>query len=262
MKNVYFRTLIFTLLVGAISFIALKKLPLNVSLANQLIVGTASAYAPFVSLNAQGDYEGFDIDVANELAKRMNKKLILKDCGSMVPLMLSLQNGSVDLIIWGLEINKARLAQMDMVQYQGGNVSSYPLIFWNEIPQGINSIEDLKKMPNATVCIEPGSTQEKFLNKFEFINKKPLEKVVDMVLDLKYGKSLAALIDPLIIKTLVQKNPELKILSVPLDEEYKSFGNGICIKKGNQSLSIQVQDAIQVMKNDGTIKRLEEKWNL
>src|SRR5581483_2262058 len=186
--------------------------------SNQLIVGTVSGYAPYVSLNAQGEYEGFDIDVATELAKRLNKKLVLKDCGSMVPLMLSLKNESVDLLIWALEINNARRNEMAMIQYQGGNVTSYPLIFWNQIPQGISSIEDLKSVPNATVCIEPGSSQERFLNKFDFIIKKPMEKVVDMILDLKYSKSLAALVDPSLIKTLLQKNPELKVLNIPLDE--------------------------------------------
>ena len=89
-----------------------------------------------------------------------------------------------------------------------------------------------------------------------------MEKVVDMILDLKYGKSLAAFVDPAILKTVVQKNPELKVLQVPLDEDYKSFGNGICVKKENSALQQQIQTAVDAMKNDGTIKRLEEKWNL
>jgi ABC-type amino acid transport substrate-binding protein len=229
---------------------------------NVLVVGTASGYAPFVSLNSQGEYEGFDIDVATELARRMNKKLVLTDCGSMVPLMLSLQQGSVDLLIWALEINKARLDKMAMIQYQGGNVTTYPFIFWQSIPDTVKSIEDLKNVANATVCIEPGSSQERFLNKYEFITKKPLEKVVDMIMDLKYGKSLAAMVDPSLLKNLRAKNPELKVLDVPLDENSMSFGNGICVKKENKALIEQVSKVIETMKADGTIARLETKWNL
>ena len=37
-----------------------------------LIVGTTSAYAPFVSLDEQGKYVGFDIDIAEELAKKLS----------------------------------------------------------------------------------------------------------------------------------------------------------------------------------------------
>lgn len=263
MKNIYFRALIIAALVGAISFIFINNIVDKSKKNNdQLIVGTASGYAPFVSLNAQGEYEGFDIDVARELAQRMKKELVIKDCGSMVPLMLSLQNGSTDLLIWALEINKARLAQMAMIQYQGGNITTYPLIFWKEIPQGVTAIEDLQNKQNAVVCFEPGSSQDRFLNKFNFITKKPLEKITDIILDLKYGKSLAALIDPSLLKTLVQKNPEIKVLQVPLDQDYMSYGNGICIKKENTALQQQAQSIIKAMKDDGTLKKLEEKWNL
>lgn len=262
MKFISSRFFIISLLIFAASIASYMFIFLQKKIDNQLIVGTASGYAPFVSINANGEYEGFDIDFANELAKRMNKKLVLKDCGSMVPLMLSLQQESVDIIIWALEINKARLNQMAMIQYQGGNVNSYPLIFWKSIPANIKSLEDLKNLPNAIVCIEPGSSQEKFLNKYDFIIKKPLEKVVDMIMDIQYGKSLAALVDPSLIKTIKQKTPELKILNVTLDEDSKSFGNGIGIKKENKDLIAQVQKIIDMMKSDGTLQRLEQKWNL
>ena len=44
-----------------------------------LIIGTTSGYAPYVSLNSQREYEGFDIDIAELLAKKLNYKLALKD---------------------------------------------------------------------------------------------------------------------------------------------------------------------------------------
>lgn len=231
------------------------------SRGNQLVVGTVSGYAPFVSINPQGEYEGFDIDVAQELARRMNKKLVLKDCGSMVPLMLSLKNGSADLLIWALTITQARLREMTMIQYQGDAVTSYPLAFWKEIPAGITSLDGLKET-NAIICVEPGSTQEAFLNRFEFVTKKTLEKVVDRIMDIKYGKSLAAIVDPALVTTLMQKNPEIKILDIPLGKEWEEYGNGICVKKENRELSDQVQTIINAMKSDGTLQKLEIKWQL
>lgn len=256
------RAAIIAALLIMVSYVVISQFKTSSKVTDELIVGTASGYAPFVSLNVAGEYEGFDIDVANELARRMNKKLVLKDLGSMVPLMLSLQSGSVDLLFWALEINQARLNEMAMVHYQGGNTTSYPLVFWQEIPKGITALADLKNLPNAVVCIEPGSSQERFLNKFDFITKKPMEKVADMILDLKYGKSLAAMLDPSLIKDLVQKNPELKVLDIALDKDSMSFGNGICVNKKNKELIAQVQKIIETMKSDGTIERLEKKWNL
>jgi ABC-type amino acid transport substrate-binding protein len=55
-----------------------------------LTVGTTSGYAPYVSLDSQGQYEGFDIDFAKLVAERLNKKLVIKDLGSMPSLMIGL----------------------------------------------------------------------------------------------------------------------------------------------------------------------------
>jgi len=228
---------------------------------DQLVVGTASGYAPLVSINPLGEYEGFDIDVAQELARRMNKKLVLKDCGSMVPLMLSLQNGSVDLLIWGITITRARLREMTMIQYHGEDVASYPLLFWKEIPEGVTSLDDLKGK-DATICVEPGSIQEAFLEQFDFITKKTLEKTVDRIMDIKYGKSLATFGDPSLVAMTLEKNPEIKVLNIPLDTEWKTYGDGICVKKENKELANQVQTIVNAMKRDGTLQKLEIKWQL
>lgn len=232
------------------------------SVSDALVVGTASGYAPFVSLNMYGEYEGFDIDVAQELAQRLGKKLVLKDLGSMVPLLLSLRQQRIDCALWAIEINERRQKEMTMVHYQGGGVKSYPLVFWQEIPAGLISLEEVKLYPGAVICIEPGSSQEQFLNSIEGIAKKPLEKVVDMILDLRYGKSLAALLDPALINDVVQKNPEVRVLEIPLPPAFQSFGNGICLNPENTALAEQIRNAIDAMKADGTIKKLEQKWNL
>ena len=63
------------------------------------IVGTGSGYAPFVSLTNAGKIEGFDIDVAKEIALKLNHPLVLKDCGNMSSLMLALKQKKVNAII-------------------------------------------------------------------------------------------------------------------------------------------------------------------
>ena len=60
------------------------------------VVGTAAGYAPFVSINANGIYEGFDIDFAHALASTMNITLELKDFGSMTSLFLALSTKKID----------------------------------------------------------------------------------------------------------------------------------------------------------------------
>ena len=96
---------------------------------NEFIVGTAAQYAPWVSINEQGEYEGFDIDVAQALAKTMGKTLVIKDLGSMASLFMALEQGSIDVIMWGMSITKERLQRVNMVRYSGETITTYPLLF-------------------------------------------------------------------------------------------------------------------------------------
>lgn len=224
-----------------------------------LVVGTTAAYAPFVSINEQGEYEGFDVDVARELAKELGKTVELKDLGSMTPLFMALEQGKIDVIIWGLSIIPERLQRMAMVPYSGELISAYQLVFWNKIPEGIKSIQDLA---GKVVCVEVGSAQEKVLSRYPQVIQKPVEKVVDSLMEIQYGKADAAFIEPAVAKKFQAKFQEIKMLDVPLGKEDQEFGIGIAIKKDNTDLIEQTQQAIASLKKAGTLQQLEEKWEM
>ena len=224
---------------------------------NEFIVGTVANYAPWVSINETGDYEGFDIDVINEIAKKLNKKLVIKDLGSMSPLFIALEQGTIDAIIWGMEITKDRLEKIAMSRYQGDTIKSFPLIFWKKIPTGIESIKDMK---DKIICVEPASAQDTVLSKYPFINKKFTEKVDDALLNIQYGKADAAFVESAIAKKFKNKYPEIQILEVPLEEEDQVFGVGICIKKNNLELVNLVQQAVDESKEK--IKEFETRWDI
>lgn len=256
-KMIIYAALLVILIVGC--FIFLKKFSPSQRDSNTFIVGTAAGYAPFVSINPQGEYEGFDIDIANALAKQMNKKLILKDLGSMMSLFTALDQGSIDSIIWGLSITQDRLKKVVMVHYQGEITSSYPLIFWKNIPAGINSILD---MNGKTVCVEPASSQDAVLNKYTEINKLPVEKIDDALLNIQYGKADAAFVEPAIAKKFQSKYPEIKTLDIPLATEDQVQGIGIVLKQNNTEQINQIQETVKKLKSAEVIRQLEQKWSI
>jgi ABC-type amino acid transport substrate-binding protein len=223
------------------------------------IVGTAAGYAPFVSLNAQGEYEGFDIDVARALAISLNKKLVIKDLGSMTSLIMALEQGSIDTIMWGMSITQDRLKKFAMIHYQGDSIRSYPLLFWQKIPNNITSLADMK---GKTICVEPSSSQSVFLNTYDDINILPVEKIDDALLNIRYGKADAALVDPAIAKKFQAKFSELQSLDIPLDAENQVQGVGIMARKDNISLITHIEQAITSLQCNGTLKDLEKKWGL
>jgi len=257
MKNKNILKIIAICIVGLILCLLMQKQQSRDE--SELIVGIAAGYAPFVSINAQGQYEGFDIDIAHALADQMGKKLVLKDLGSMTSLFMALDQGKIDLIAWGLSITQERLEKVAMIHYQGAVTDSYPLIFWKEIPTGIITLDD---MNGATICVEPASAQDVILNKYSSINKLSTEKVDDALLNIQYNKALAAFVEPAIAKKFKNKYQEIQILDVSLQPEDHAQGVGLVVKKNNNAFINQVEVAVTVLKSTGVIEKLEQKWDI
>lgn len=232
------------------------------AMAQDLIIGTTSGYAPYVSINTEGEYEGFDIDIAKALAAKLDRKLVIKDFGSMPALFLALKQNKADALIWAISITQDRQKQMNMVYYQGEKVTSLPLLFWNEIPTNVSSLEDLANNPNTIVSVEAGSFQENVLLAIPGLTLKQVDKVSDAIIELKYGKSQAVLIDNSLKAIYMNKFPKLKSLTVNLPESKQSMGSGICVSPNNKDLTTAIQNAVDELLSDGTIATLETKWKL
>ena len=258
MKNSLVCFFFFLFLVGSVSLFANHK---N-SPKKAFVVGTTSGYAPYVSLNAKGEHEGFDIDFAGLVAERLDRKLVIQDLGSMPSLLVGLKKKKVDALIWAMSITKDRLNAMEMIYYQGKKEDKIPFVFWGEIPEGITSINDLEKKKNCTVCVEAGSYQDSILNNYSKLNVRFMDKIDDAIMEIRYGKSLATTIDSSLIKRVKMQYPKAKVLYLPLAEKEQSFGNGICVHKDNQDLSNQIKKIVADLEKEGKIAELEKKWGL
>lgn len=226
---------------------------------DQLVVGLQSGYPPFEFMNHEGKLIGFDIDLAGRLAEELGKTLVIKDM-DFDGEILSLKQGKIDLIMSGMDITPGRLKEIAMIPYHGEAADSLSLIFWNEIPEGIHALADVAKLPNPAVSVESGATPETVLKKFPDIQTKAFQGAMNPLMDVKYGKSAANLVEPAVAGYLKQKHPEIKILNIPLPKEVAVLGFGIGIKKDNQTLFNEVQQIIKELKASGELTQLENKW--
>lgn len=228
----------------------------------KLVIGMMSGWAPFMTISNTGTFEGFDVDVANELANRLGTRLEIRDVGNLASTLLALEQGSIDMAMSGLDITTARLEKLRMIPYTGLAIRSFFLLFKDTVPTGIRSMADVTRIANAVICVEPGSAQEKFLDQTPAIEQKSLSKLEEMVLDVMYGKSTAMLVEPAVARRLMKQTPDLKPLEIPLPKEFQTMGMGIAFKKSNPVLATRVERAIKAMRTDGTLGRLERRWNL
>ena len=146
-----------------------------------------------------------------------------------------------------------------MIHYYGSNLDSYPLIFWQEIPVGVKSLNDLA---GQVACCEPGSAQEMILDQYDLISKLPVEKIDDALLNIQYGKAVAALVEPAIAKKFSAKYAQVKLLNVPISQELQEQGVGIVTLPERSDLIKQVQAVIKKLKAAGVIDQLAQKWGL
>src|SRR5690606_9920450 len=97
---------------------------------------------------------------------------------------------------------------------------------------------------------------------YQNINILPTEKVDDALLNIQYDKADAALLEPTIAKKFKKKHPEIQILDIPLDLQDQVQGIGIMLKKNNQILATQINNAIANLKKEGIINFYENKWDI
>ncbi len=224
---------------------------------NTLVLGTMSGWPPFVSIGPSGSYEGFDIEIANIIAQKLGKDLVIKDMDTVM-LISSLEQGSVDFIMTGLDITPERSMRMTMIPYQGEPITQYPLIFWKEIPEGLQTLDDLKKLPNAIICVESGSSQEEVLKNYSGFTIKNVDPLIAL-LELKNNRATATLLDMKMFNTIKQKEPNLKARMMPLAQNEIMLGCGIGLKKGS-ALTKEIETIIDDLKRSGELQALETRW--
>lgn len=224
-----------------------------------LTIGLQSGYPPFEYIDTNGKIVGFDIDLGEKIAAKLGKKLVIKDM-EFDGEILSLKQGKIDLILSGMNITPSREKEILMVPYHGDTATSLSLIFWKTIPEGVNSIEDLMKIKDPTVTVGSGTIPESYMTNYPSIQSKSFEGALACLMDVKYGKSVANLVETDVAEYLQSQHPEIKVLNVPLLQKTNIAGFGIGINKNNQVLFEQIKRVIQELKASGELKHLEDKW--
>lgn len=225
-----------------------------------LVIGTNATFMPYEFVNDKGELEGFDIDLGHAIGRVLKRSVIFKEF-DFDALILALKKGQADLIISALSVTSSRQKEIAMIPYQGEPITQVSFLSWKNIYDIKNFAELNNKCSEkkSEISVQAGHFLEDFL-KEQNIPLKPLPGPPEQVLDIKYGKSLFAAVDPPNAQKLSSLHSELKIFSLDLPEDRWDLGYGIGIKKSENKLILDIKEAISKLKADGTIKSLEDKW--
>lgn len=245
--------IISTLIVASTAYVMITKKPCAHADANTIIVGTNAEFPPFTFINEQNQIVGFDIDIATEIAKRLGKKMEIKD-RSFDMLIPEAQNGSVHIIAAGMTATQERAEQIIFTKpYLKGE----PLVIVTLKKNPITSIDDLN---GKDVLVNEGFTADAYISARPSIKVKRLPAANESFMDLVGEKSFAYVSALNAIKPFLQKYGEetFNVFTITDKQENTAMG----ISKHYPELLPLIQPVLDAMETDGTIEALKKKWNV
>lgn len=205
----------------------------------KLILVTEAGFAPY-EYYSNGEIVGVDIDIAKEIAKKMNRELVIKDV-AFDSIISEVKTGKSDIGAAGISFTDEREKEVD---FTNSYIESKQVIIVNKDSNIFND-GDLKK---RRVAVQLGSIADDYLtNNYpdtEIIREK---KFLAAIQDLKDYKVDAVVMDEVPALRLVTDN--MLILDKPLlTDSY-----GMVVAKGNKELLEVANDVIERLKLNGDI---------
>lgn len=225
-----------------------------------LRIGTDPTYAPFESKNAQGELVGFDIDLANEICKRIEAKCsyVESDFDALIP---SLKAKKIDAIISSLSITEKR--QQEIAFSEKLYAANARLI----APKGSKIEPTLASLKGKTIGLLQGTTQETYANQHwrpEGVTITPYANQDLVYQDLTAGRIDAAFQDEVAASEGFLKQPVGKDYAFAgpavKDEQIFGVGTGMGMRKDDTELKAAIDKAFDEMRKDGTYDKLAKKY--
>jgi polar amino acid transport system substrate-binding protein len=234
----------FALLAG--TALAQNKLP-------PLRTGVDGTYAPHAMPKLGGGVEGFQIDLFNEVARRMHREIVIESA-SFSGLIPALQSGRYDFLAAPTTVTPERAQALLFTQgylwtaFQFGvRKGSAPLKGW----------EDLK---GKVVSVNKGTPYESLAKKMGEqygITVQTFDTEPDAVQAVVSGHAYANLAGNTVIKYAASKNPQF-VADLLLNDTKAHWAAPF--RKDEVELRGVVEDVLKCMKKDGTVAKLSEKW--
>jgi len=216
-----------------------------------LTVGTDAAYPPLENVEA-GEFVGFDIDLAKEMAERLGleAEIINTSWDGIFPALIA---HKFDVVISAVTITPERDEEMD---FSDPYLNSDQSIATKEDSR-IKTKADLKdKILGVLIGTTGELTAKEIDEEIGVVKIKTYDDILSAFEDLKAGRIDAIINDIPTSAYIVKDNPELVIVEkIITDEKY-----GIVFAPDTPELLKAVNKVLKEMKEDGTYDQIYSKW--
>lgn len=223
--------------------------------AETLIVGTNGEFPPFTFLK-EGELLGFDIDIAKEVGKRLNKTVVFKDMpfDALIP---DLALGNIDFIAAGMSYTEERAQR---VSFSKPYITDEPLVIFTLPKDDSQLIRNLDELTGKTVVVNEGYTSERLLAERSDLNLVRLSAPAEAFLALKSGRADAFVTEKRTVLSFLETQSDLKFHYENIEGTAENCA--LVFSKMNEKLLVKVQKILDKMEEDGTIAQIKQKWKL
>ena len=222
--------------------------------------GVDASYAPFESKAPDGKLVGFDIDLGNEICKRLNAKCVWveQDFDGMIP---GLKAKKFDGVLSSMTITPQRAEQIAF----SAKLFNTPTRLVAKKGSSLAPTADALK--GKSVGVEQGTIQETYAKENwapKGVNVVPYQNQDQVYADLISGRLDAALQDAVQADIGFLKTPRGAGFQFAgkdiIDAKILGNGAGIGLRKEDEDLKTKVDKAIADMIKDGTYKKIESRY--
>ncbi len=244
-------------------------------------IATEGAYKPWNFTDASGKLIGFEIDLAEDLCKRMKAKceIVAQAFDGVIP---ALNAGKFDAIMAGMNITDKRKEAIAFTQPYGRTPSTFAVLKSSplaKLPEqgqvySLNSdglagaeksINDIKPMLKGKVIgVQTSTAQANFLEKYfkDVIEIRQYKTTEQHDLDLAAGRVDSVFASISYLKGVVEapENKEMMLSGPRYGGGPLGFGVAVGLRKGDPELQAKFDAAVAAAVADGTVKTMSMKW--
>lgn len=182
----------------------------------ELVVGLSADYAPnefHATVNGKDEIVGSDISLAKKIAKDLGVKLTIKELG-FDALLGAMKTGKIDVIISGMSPTPERLQEVNFTD----NYSDVrqTVVVRKKDKEKFKTLDDFD---GVKVGAQKQSTQEELAkNEIPGSTVVSLQKVTDLILNLKNGKVDAIVVEGPVGEAYISQNPDLAMTKIRFED--------------------------------------------
>lgn len=213
-------------------------------------IGTEGTYAPFTFHGEDGKLTGFDVEIAEEISKRLGVRAEFIET-KWDGMLAGLDAKRFDAVVNQVSIKPDRLEKYD---FSTPYIVSKAVLIVHQDDNNIKTFVDIKGKKS-------GQSLTSNLAEIAKSNEAEIVQVdgFNQAMDLLVSKRIDSVInDSLSFLDYKKQRPDTPIKVV--NQMDSGSENGILFNKGNEELVDAVNKALSSMKEDGTYLEISQKW--